>query len=834
MVGETSAPHRSSNALKKKAFQQRKRSQIKQNSAANSRSRIHAEVKDLEARVRLECTDDRDISASAKDDTTVSGQEDGPQLTLSLFSELPISTRTQRALKASNFEHLTVVQRKAIPYGLAGYDVLGEAETGSGKTLAFVIPVLENLYRRLWDNREGLGALIIIPTRELAAQIFDVLKDVGQFHNFSAICLIGGKRVEDEARRIGDMNIVIATPGRLLQHLDESPSFDTSNLVMLVIDEADLLLDMGFSETMEHILNQLPPSSSRQTLLFSATLSAAVHRLVLVSLKDTAKKVTTRSSSTGLVPTADRLKQYFITVPLHDQVRVLFSLLRSRSQKRLIVFVNSCKQVRFLYESFCRLKPGCALFELHGRQPQQKRLDTLQTFSAKRAAACLLCTDVAARGIDFPSVDIVVQLNCPPDVSTYVHRIGRTARYRSTGVSILCLLPSEMAFLGRLAEQQITPVQMFIRPHKTVPIQGKLASLLAANPPIKYLAQRAYISYLRSLRLFKDRQVFNCEAAVEGPDGAQRFAESLGLVSVPQDAETELAQPEKKKKLTKLERLKQKIQLKKEQQQAEGRGPSDDEWELSDGETGRVSKTQRRLDRLRVLRDKCTEDDHNNNEETSLPLFVSSPADTAEVAAARPLPSLGSLLDSADVKRKLRKQQIHIRADGTAKIKGLAMLSSGRLQRATDHVFFEEDENEDAKPLDGSALLKTKTPFEHLVDELNTKEPSVKPSLHETRDRYLDTVRQQLEDTKEMDKARERKRVQLRHLKKRERERALDTSSHDDKQRFEVRLASLSDSDEEHSTSADAEIEYPANQKRLKIDSSVAALEGAALKLLNL
>lgn len=160
------------------------------------------------------------------------------------FEELPISRSTKDALKDSKFIKLTAIQRAALPHALCGRDVLGAAKTGSGKTLAFLIPLVERLYRSKWGRLDGLGALVISPTRELALQIFEELRRVGARHEFSAGLLIGGKDVDEEAARLLGMNILVATPGRLLQHMDETPGFDASTVQVLVLDEADRILDM--------------------------------------------------------------------------------------------------------------------------------------------------------------------------------------------------------------------------------------------------------------------------------------------------------------------------------------------------------------------------------------------------------------------------------------------------------------------------------------------------------------------------------------------------------------------------------------------------------------
>ena len=181
-----------------------------------------------------------------------------------------------------NFVKTTEIQKQSLKHSLLGKDVLGAAKTGSGKTLAFIIPVLEKLYKENWSSLDGLGALIISPTRELALQIFKVLRDVGKKHSFSAGLLIGGKNLVQEQERVSKMNILVATPVRLLQHMDQTPDFNCLNLQILVLDEADRILDSGFEKTLNAIIENLPP---RQTLLFSATQTKAVKDLARLSVK---------------------------------------------------------------------------------------------------------------------------------------------------------------------------------------------------------------------------------------------------------------------------------------------------------------------------------------------------------------------------------------------------------------------------------------------------------------------------------------------------------------------------------------------------------------------
>lgn len=200
------------------------------------------------------------------------------------FSDFPLSKKTLKGLQEAQYRLVTEIQKQTIGLALQGKDVLGAAKTGSGKTLAFLVPVLEALYRLQWTSADGLGVLIISPTRELAYQTFEVLRKVGKNHDFSAGLIIGGKDLKHEAERINNINILVCTPGRLLQHMDETICFHATNLQMLVLDEADRILDMGFADTMNAIIENLP--KKRQTLLFSATQTKSVKDLARLSLKN--------------------------------------------------------------------------------------------------------------------------------------------------------------------------------------------------------------------------------------------------------------------------------------------------------------------------------------------------------------------------------------------------------------------------------------------------------------------------------------------------------------------------------------------------------------------
>ncbi|KAJ7805747.1 P-loop containing nucleoside triphosphate hydrolase protein [Mycena olivaceomarginata] len=426
---------------------------------------------------------------------------------LKTFAELPISEPTKRGLKKAFFVNMTEIQTQSLPVSLKGKDVLGAARTGSGKTLSFLVPVLEILYRRKWGPSDGLGALVISPTRELAIQIFEVLRSIGPFHTFSAGLVIGGKNLKDERDRLSKMNILVATPGRLLQHMDQTVGFEADNLQVLVLDEADRILDMGFSRTLSALLSHLP--KSRQTLLFSATQTDSVNDLARLSLKDPVHIGIgdTGSSTSSAIP--PNLEHHYLSCTLDQKLSILWGFIKTHLQSKTLVFLSSCKQVRFVFETFCKMHPGVPLLQIHGKLKQTARLAMYTKFT-QAAHAVLFATDVAARGLDFPRVDWVLQVDAPEDAETYVHRVGRTARYESKGKALMFLLPSEEEGMkAALARKGVEVQRIKAKMSKVQSIENQLQNLCFQDPEIKYLGQRAFVSYLRSIHLHKDKAVFN-------------------------------------------------------------------------------------------------------------------------------------------------------------------------------------------------------------------------------------------------------------------------------------------------------------------------------------
>ncbi|RKF64611.1 ATP-dependent RNA helicase dbp4 [Erysiphe neolycopersici] len=439
------------------------------------------------------------------------------------FSDLPLCQATASGLESSHFRKMTDIQAKAIPLALKGKDILGSARTGSGKTLAFLIPVLDNLFRLRWTELDGLGALIISPTRELAIQTFEVLRKIGRHHTFSAGLVIGGRSLREERERLGRMNILVCTPGRMLQHMDQTAVFDVGNLQMLVLDEADRIMDMGFQQSVDAIIEHLP--KQRQTLLFSATQTKKVSDLARLSLIEP-EYVAVHEDASSATPAA--LRQFYVVTPLPEKLNTLYSFIRSNLKSKIIVFLSSGKQVRFVYESFRILQPGIPLLHLHGRQKQTARLDITSKFSASKNS-CIFATDVVARGLDFPAVDWVIQLDCPEDADTYIHRVGRTARFERDGKAALFLDPSEVdEMLKRLEHKKVPIQQTKPKEKKKQSIGSQLQNMCFQNPELKYLGQKAFSSYVKSLYLQKDKEVFKLEEY-----DLKGFASSLGLPGAP-------------------------------------------------------------------------------------------------------------------------------------------------------------------------------------------------------------------------------------------------------------------------------------------------------------
>ncbi|KAI1133725.1 P-loop containing nucleoside triphosphate hydrolase protein [Nemania abortiva] len=319
------------------------------------------------------------------------------------------------------------------------------------------------------------------------------------------------------------MSILVCTPGRMLQHLDSTSGMQVDNLQILVLDEADRIMDMGFKSAVDALVEHLP--KERQTLLFSATQSRKVSDLSRLSLKDP-EYIAVHESAAASTP--ESLQQHYLVTPLASKLNTLYGFIKANLKSKILVFFSSGKQVRFAFETMRHLRPGVPLYHLLGAQKQAQRMQITSSYAASKQA-CLFATDVVARGVDFPSVDWVVQVDAPEDVDTYIHRVGRTARFNKDGKAVLFLDPSEEeGMLKRLESKKIPIKRVNVRENKKQSIDESIQSMVFKDPALKYLASKAFISYARSIHLQRDKEVFNLKNL-----DLEAYAASLGLPGAP-------------------------------------------------------------------------------------------------------------------------------------------------------------------------------------------------------------------------------------------------------------------------------------------------------------
>jgi len=420
------------------------------------------------------------------------------------FTDLELSENTLKALDEMGFKAMTAVQARAIPPLLAGKDVLGAARTGSGKTLAFLIPSVELLCRLKFKPRNGTGIIVITPTRELALQIFGVAKELMSHHSQTFGIVMGGANMRAEADKLSKgVNLLVATPGRLLDHLRNTKGFVFRNLKALVIDEADRILEVGFEEEMKKIISILP-NDNRQSMLFSATQTNKVTDLARISLRPGPMYIDVDAEKT--TSTVSTLSQGYVVCPSERRFLLLFTFLKKNMKKKVVVFFSSCNSVKYHAELLNYI--DVTVLDLHGKQKQQKRTNTFFEF-CNAPSGTLLCTDVAARGLDIPKVDWIIQFDPPDDPRDYIHRVGRTARAGKVGKSLLFLLESELGFLRYLKEAKVPLNEYSFPADRIANVQSQLERLLQKNYYLAESARDGYRSYLQAYASYSLKAIFD-------------------------------------------------------------------------------------------------------------------------------------------------------------------------------------------------------------------------------------------------------------------------------------------------------------------------------------
>ncbi|KAJ5781701.1 ATP-dependent RNA helicase DDX18 [Penicillium psychrosexuale] len=476
------------------------------------------ESDDAEAAEDVEEVDAEEVDAEEESNTEDSEAANGTDLPtledvrlpqtegkLQKFTELNLSEKTMQGINDMGFTTMTEIQQRTIPPLLAGRDVLGAAKTGSGKTLAFLLPAIEMLHALRFKPRNGTGVLVVSPTRELALQIFGVARELMAHHSQTYGIVIGGANRRAEAEKLmKGVNLLIATPGRLLDHLQNTQGFIFKNLKTLVIDEADRILEVGFEDEMRQVVRILP-KEERQTMLFSATQTTKVEDLARISLRPGPLYINVDHSKEH--STVAGLEQGYVVCEADKRFLLLFSFLKRNLKKKIIVFFSSCNCVKYHAELLNYI--DLPVLELHGKQKQQKRTNTFFEFcNAKQGT--LICTDVAARGLDIPAVDWIIQFDPPDDPRDYIHRVGRTARgAEGKGRSLMFLQPSEVGFLKHLKDARVPVVEFEFPASKIVNVQSQLEKLIGQNYYLNKSAKDGYRSYLQAYASHSLRTVFD-------------------------------------------------------------------------------------------------------------------------------------------------------------------------------------------------------------------------------------------------------------------------------------------------------------------------------------
>jgi len=353
------------------------------------------------------------------------------------FEKLGLSQEVLKVLKEEGFEKPTEIQEKSIPILLKGKDLVGGSATGSGKTLAFAAPIIENL-----KPNKRVQALILTPTRELAEQVSESIKKFSKNRRLNVLAVYGGVSIEPQMRKLAITDVVVGTPGRVLDHMHRK-TLRLDNVKFLVLDEVDRMFDMGFRVDVEKILRECP--RERQTMMFSATISNDIDYL--------AKKYTKNPVQVSVKSYLDasKLKQIYYDIENNQKFSLLVHLLKEEDSDLVMVFCSTRRNADFVANNLSEV--GINAKAIHGGLDQKKRIRILQEFHNK-GVGVLVCTDVAARGLDIKGVSHIYNYDLPPSSSDYIHRIGRTARAGKEGIAINFLSGRDYENFGNIEKDK--------------------------------------------------------------------------------------------------------------------------------------------------------------------------------------------------------------------------------------------------------------------------------------------------------------------------------------------------------------------------------------------
>ncbi len=393
----------------------------------------------------------------------------------SRFHDLGLPVQVMHAIADLGFQYCTPIQAEILPSTLRGKDAFGRAQTGTGKTAAFLITILTRFHAEPAEKRRKPGApraLVLAPTRELVMQIVAEAEALSKYSPFHIAAVFGGMDYEKQRRQLveNQIDMVIATPGRLLD-FQRKRQISLNQVEILIIDEADRMLDMGFIPDVSRIISSTPPKTKRQTMLFSATLTPAVTRMAAQWTRD--------PLSVEIEPTqvaADSVEQVVYITTAEEKFNLLYNYITQKNLQQLIVFCNRRDETRLLTEKFVQYRINCAV--LSGDVPQKQRVRTLEDFKLGKIRV-LVATDVAGRGIHIEGMDHVINYTLPRDPEDYVHRIGRTGRAGSSGTSLSFACEDDSFYIPAIEEYMgrelicLRPPEELLAPIAAPPLQKK-------------------------------------------------------------------------------------------------------------------------------------------------------------------------------------------------------------------------------------------------------------------------------------------------------------------------------------------------------------------------
>lgn len=379
------------------------------------------------------------------------------------FESFGFKKRIMQGINEAGFKVPSPIQAKAIPIIMDGEDVIGQAQTGTGKTAAFGLPTMNDI-----QYNSGVEILVIVPTRELATQVSDELFHLGRFAGIKTVAVYGGQSISWQMKLVNrGAQVVVATPGRLLDHL-RSGRFENFEPKVVILDESDEMLDMGFLDDIETIFEYLP--ENRQTLLFSATMPPPIQRLAERILREPRSVKIEAQQATN----KDIEQKYYI-IDEHEREEAVVRLLESENPSKTIIFTRTKREADLVAQRLNDL--GFEARSLHGDMEQRERQDTIKAFKSGQADL-LVATDVASRGLDISGVSHVINYHIPLNPESYVHRIGRTGRAGKKGVAITLATPLEFKELRRIQKNTNIDIELYAIPSMQVSMESKENELI--------------------------------------------------------------------------------------------------------------------------------------------------------------------------------------------------------------------------------------------------------------------------------------------------------------------------------------------------------------------